>query len=42
MRKGLGCGAVGDTREDLANGQSELGHTELGGLHTATVLHFAG
>ena len=41
MRKGLGCGAVGDTREDLASSQSELRHTELEGLHTATALHFA-
>ena len=41
MRKGLGWGAVGDTREDLASSQSEWGHTELGGPHTATVLHFA-
>lgn len=41
MRKGLGCGAVGETREDLASGQSESGHREFEGLHTATVLHFA-
>ena len=30
MRKGLGCGAVGDTREDLASGQSLLENTDLG------------
>ena len=28
MRKGLGCGAVGDTRVDLPCGQSEMVHLE--------------
>ena len=32
MRNGLGCGAVGDTREDLGSGQFESVHTELKGF----------
>ena len=41
MRKGLGCGAVGDTRVDLANGQSEMVRAWEEGPHTATMPHSA-
>ena len=41
MRKGLGCGAVGDTREDLQVVSRSWDIRSLGGVHTATVLHFA-
>lgn len=39
MRKGFGCGAVGDTRVDLARSVGVGAH---GALHTATKPHFAG
>ena len=44
MRKGFGCGAVGDTRVDLASGQSQRvqgAHLhESSDLHTAIVPRF--
>ena len=40
MRKGLGCGAVGDTRVDLARVQPQMVQVEHEGLHTAITPHF--
>lgn len=40
MRKGLGCGAVGDTRVDLTGGQSRIVQAEDGDLYTAIMPRF--
>ena len=40
MRKGLGCGADGDTRVDLAGGQSQMVQAEHEDVHTAIMPRF--
>lgn len=39
MRNGFGCEAVGDTRVDLASGQSKMAQAEYESVHTAIMPH---